>query len=81
MVFKFTILSDEVDNFVRVISIDSEATFLDLHHAILDSMKYEKNLLTSFFLCGDDWGKEQEITLIMYTIPNKIIFMEDTKWV
>ena len=27
MVFKFTILSDEVDNFVRVISIDSEATF------------------------------------------------------
>ena len=81
MVFKFTILSDEVDNFVRVISIDSEATFLDLHHAILDSMKYEKNLLTSFFLCGDDWGKEQEITLIeMYTDSEYDNFvMEDTK--
>ena len=35
MIFKFTIVSDEVEDFVRVIEIDSEATFLDLHNAIL----------------------------------------------
>ena len=64
MIFKFTIISDEVDNFLRVIEIDSEATFLDFHNAILDSADYEKNQLTSFFLCNDDWEKEQEITLI-----------------
>ncbi|MDD2284883.1 MAG: hypothetical protein PHQ11_05720 [Paludibacter sp.] len=64
MVYKFTLLSDEADNFVRVISIDSEATFLDLHNAILDSVRFEKNLLTTFFLCSDDWEKGQEVTLV-----------------
>jgi len=29
MVFRFLILSDEVDDFKREIKIDSEATFLD----------------------------------------------------
>jgi hypothetical protein len=50
MVYKFTLLSDEIDDFVRVIKIDPEATFLDLHNAILDSVNYEKNLMTTF-LC------------------------------
>jgi len=64
MVYKFTILSDEVDNFVRVINIDSEAKFIDLHNAILDSVNYEKNQMTSFFLCSDNWEKGQEVTLV-----------------
>jgi hypothetical protein len=64
MVFKFTILSDEVDNFVRVIAIDSEATFFDLNNSILDSVNFEKNQMTSFFLCSDDWEKGQEVTLV-----------------
>jgi hypothetical protein len=81
MVFKFTILSDEADHFVRVISIDSEATFLELHHAILDSMKYQKDLLTTFFLCADDWEKEQEVTLIEMDTGSEYdnLVMEDTK--
>lgn len=64
MVYKFTILSDEVDAFVRVIAIDSEAKFIDLHNAILDSVNYEKNQMTSFFICSDDWEKGQEVTLV-----------------
>ena len=64
MVYKFTILSDEVDNFVRVITVDSEAKFIDLHNAILDSVSYEKNLMTSFFICDDNWEKGQEVTLV-----------------
>lgn len=64
MVYKFTILSDEVDDFVRVITIDAEATFFDLHEAILDAVHYTKDQLTSFFLCSDDWEREQEITLV-----------------
>ena len=64
MVFKFRIISDEVDNFSREIEIDSEATFLDLQNAILDSVGYTKDQMTSFFLCDDDWNKETEITLI-----------------
>lgn len=64
MVYKFTILSDEVDNFVRVIKIDSESKFIDLHNAILESVSYEKNLMTTFFICSDNWEKGQEVTLV-----------------
>ncbi len=64
MVYKFLLLSDEVDDFKREIVIDSEATFLDLHNAILDSVNYEKDQMASFFLCSDDWTKLTEVTLI-----------------
>lgn len=64
MVFRFTILSDEIDDFVRGIDIDAGATFYDLHNAILDSVNYSKDQITSFFLCDDDWEKGQEITLM-----------------
>ena len=81
MVYKFTILSDEVDNFVRIISIDSEATFFDLHNAILDSVNYEKNQMTSFFMCSDNWEKEQEVTLVEMESSSEYdnLVMEDTK--
>ena len=64
MVYNFLILSDEADNFVREISIDSDATFLDLQNAILDSVNYSNDQMTSFFLCDDDWEKKTEITLV-----------------
>ena len=64
MLYKFLILSDEVDDFMREITIDASATFFDLHNAILDSVGYEKDQITSFFLCDDSWEKQQEITLI-----------------
>ncbi len=64
MVYKFTMLSDEVDSFVRIYDIDSEAKFIDLHDIILDSVNFEKNQMTSFFICSDDWEKGQEVTLV-----------------
>jgi hypothetical protein len=81
MVYKFTILSDEVDNFVRIITIDSEATFFDLHNAILDSVNYEKNQMTSFFICSDNWEKGQEVTLVEMESSSEYdnLVMEDTK--
>ncbi len=62
MVFKFRLLSDEVENFRRDIEIDSDATFLDLHTAILESAGYPDDQMTSFFICNDKWIKEVEIT-------------------
>ena len=64
MVYRFIILSDEVDNFRRDVTIDSDATFYDLHNAILDSVGFTKDQITSFFICDDDWAKKTEITLI-----------------
>lgn len=63
MIYRFTIISDEVDNFIREIQIDPEATFFDFHEAILKSVGYTNDQMTSFFICDDDWEKEKEVTL------------------
>ena len=63
MIYRFTIISDEVDDFVREIQIDPEATFYDFHEAILKSVGYTNDQMTSFFICDDDWEKGKEVTL------------------
>lgn len=63
MIYRFTIISDEADEFIREIQIDPEATFLEFHQAILKSVGYSDDQMTSFFICDDDWEKEKEITL------------------
>ncbi|MDR0795538.1 MAG: plasmid pRiA4b ORF-3 family protein [Tannerella sp.] len=80
MVYRFLILSDEVANFKREIQISSEATFLNLHHAILDATKYTHDEITSFFICDDDWSKRSEITLVDMGASSDadIYLMEDT---
>jgi len=63
MVYRFTIISDEVDNFLREIQIDPDATFLDFHKAILEAVDYKEGELASFFVCDDEWNKDIEVTL------------------
>lgn len=64
MVFRFLILSDEVNDFKREIKIDSDNTFLDLYKVIIESVGYSDKELASFFLCDNKWHKGQEITLV-----------------
>ena len=64
MIYKITLLNDEVDNFKRVFTCDADASFLDLHKAILASCKYADDQMTSFFMCNDRWEREQEVTLV-----------------
>ena len=80
MVYRFLILSDEVANFKREIQISSEATFLDLHHAILDATNFARNEICSFFICEDDWSKKVEITLVDMGASSEvdIYLMENT---
>lgn len=63
MIFNFRLVSDEVDHFKREIKIDADATFLDLRNAICDAVNYDKNEMSSFFICDNNWEKEKEITL------------------
>ena len=62
MIYRFIFVSDEVDDFYREIQIDSEASFLDFHNAILESVGYPDDQMTSFFICEDNWEKREEIT-------------------
>jgi len=64
MIFKFLILSDEVENFKREIKIDADSTFLDLYKTILQCTGFNDKEMASFFLCTSKWDKQQEITLV-----------------
>jgi hypothetical protein len=81
MVLKFVMYSEEVEDFVREIHIDSDATFLDFHDAILDSVGYGNDQLTSFYLCDDDWERGAEIAQIMMDTSSDedCYVMENTK--
>ena len=79
MVYRFIIVSDEVDDFRRDITIDSDATFFELHETILHSVGYAKDQITSFFICDDDWDKQTEITLMdMDSSSDKDIYIMDS---
>ena len=80
MVYKFNLVSDEVSNFSREIEIDASSSFLQLRNAILDSVDYSKDDIDSFFLCDDEWNREEEITLedMGSSSDQDIWLMEDT---
>lgn len=64
MIYKLTFSCEEVDGFRRVFECDADASFLDLHNAILASVGYPDDQMTSFFMMNDHWEKEQEVTLV-----------------
>ncbi len=65
MIYRFTFSCEEGDpNFRRVFEADADATFLQLHEAILKSVDYPDDQMTSFFICNDEWEKGQEVTLV-----------------
>ncbi len=61
--FKFRMLSDENDNFLRDYELLSTSTLLDLHNFILTSLEYE-DCIASFFTADAQWEKGQEFTLM-----------------
>lgn len=79
MIFKFLILSDEVNDFRREIKIDADATFMDLYSTLIESIGYSDKEMASFFLCDDKWHKKQEITLIEMDTDSDVdsLVMED----
>ena len=62
--YRFRILFEEQDDFLRIIEIKPGQTFKDFHDAILKSVEIEGNELASFFVCDPLWNKQREITLI-----------------
>ena len=69
MVYKFRLLSDEVENFRRDIEIDADATFIELHNAILESVNYPDDQMTSFFICSEPVATASSAMLWIYSRP------------
>jgi hypothetical protein len=62
--YRFRLLFEEQDDFLRDIEIKPGQTFKDFHNIILKSVEIEGNELASFFICDPLWNKQREITLI-----------------
>ena len=63
MVFRFRMLSDENDNFVRDYEVLYDTTLLEFHDFILRSLEYD-DCMASFFTADDRWNKGREFTLM-----------------
>ncbi len=63
-VYRFRLLNDENDDFMRDIEIASNQTFSDFHEVIRKTTGFIGSELASFFVCDKKWQKLQEITLI-----------------
>lgn len=62
--YRFRLLFEEQDDFLRDFDILATQTFLDFHNLIVESVELKGNELASFFLCDRNWRKKKEITLI-----------------
>lgn len=62
--YKFRMILDTQDDFVRDYEIRSNQTFLELYNIIRQSVTLKGNELASFFICDSKWRKKKEITLL-----------------
>ena len=63
MVYKFVVLSDEDESFVREFEFLDCHTLIDFHTQIQDELEFDKSQMASFYLATDNWEKEEEFTL------------------
>ncbi|MBN2165872.1 MAG: hypothetical protein JW717_06300 [Marinilabiliaceae bacterium] len=63
MNYIFKLISNENDDFVMDLAINSTATFLSIHNFIQNELGYDPMQLASFFITDYEWNKEIEITL------------------
>ncbi|MGB4293293.1 MAG: hypothetical protein WBJ37_10490 [Bacteroidales bacterium] len=64
MVYKFVVLSDEDDSFVREFELLDRQTLLDFHNILQEELEFDKSQMASFYLASNNWEKEEEFTLI-----------------
>ena len=63
MIFRFRMLSDENDRFVRDYEVPYDMTLLDFHRFLPESLEYEE-CMTLFFTADERWEKQREFTLM-----------------
>lgn len=64
IIFKFRLLSDEVEDFVRDYEVPFDMTLINFHEYIRKDLKYNPCELASFFKSDVEWEKLQEFTLL-----------------
>ncbi|MEI6456414.1 MAG: hypothetical protein WCO93_09010 [bacterium] len=63
LVYRFRLISEEIDNFIRDYDILPGQTFLDFHSVIMESMELTHCDRASFFMTDKKYKKDIEISL------------------
>ncbi|NTW24472.1 MAG: plasmid pRiA4b ORF-3 family protein [Lentimicrobium sp.] len=74
-VYRFRLLHEDQEDFLRDFEILSSQTFTDFHNLIKQSVELPGNELASFFVCDRNWRKKREITLL--NMQNEIVEEEE----
>ena len=64
MVYKFVLLSDEDELFIREFEFLESQNLMDFHNLIQEELEFDKSQMASFFMATDNWEKEEEFTLL-----------------
>lgn len=62
--YRFRILTEANEEFLREIDVLASQTFEDFHKAIVETTKLKGNELASFYICDHAWRKKSEIALM-----------------
>lgn len=60
-IYRFRMLSDENDNFVRDFEVPAESSLLDMHDFIIEMLGYDP-CITSFYAADEQWQPLNEYT-------------------
>lgn len=63
MTQRFTLFSQESDDFALEIKIDACAKFAELHHLILQECHFKERGNHAFLICDEDWHVEHKVFL------------------
>ena len=63
MVYRFVVLTDEDETFVREFEFLDSHTLLDFHNTIQEELEFDKSQIASFYMATETWEKEEEFTL------------------
>ena len=63
-IYKFRVIVDTEQDVFRDIEIETDATFEQLHEAVLDAFDFESGEMASFYMSNEQWEKGLEIPLL-----------------
>lgn len=69
MVFRFRMLSDENDFFIREYEVPCDLNLAQFNDFICDDMRFDSGGITSFFTSNALWEKEREFTRLDMSAP------------
>lgn len=79
MIYSFKITSSDKPEFICIIEINPEESFLTLHSTIQQCANFDSDQLASFFLSDDRWGRKNEIGLLNEPNGTQRYLMNKTK--